>query len=264
MKRNIMLSVLLLLIGITLNAQITFENTYNYSGTYTDLSLSGHKFYLMDVASNQCRIYNTNHSLWKTINLNLPANHYLYDIKYVSENLFSTDNSLCLAYTYYSYDEVNQYYTYTTKVVKENGTELLALPGCAYVSVFEAPALGTKLQAYVFDYSLSPYTVQTQVFNLPGNFVSVESIEPGTISHNPSAFPNPAKTFSTISYSLPTHIQSAELQIFDMTGKKIRTLVIDAKANHISLPTMGFPAGIYTYIIKAGNYRSDAGKLIIN
>jgi hypothetical protein len=40
--------------------------------------------------------------------------------------------------------------------------------------------------------------------------------------------------------------------------------VIDAKANHISLPTMGFPSGIYTYIIQAGNYRSDAGKLIIN
>lgn len=264
MKKNILLSVLLLLLGSMLKAQITFENTYNYSGTYTDLSLSGHKFYLMDVASNQCRIYNTNHSLWKTINLSLPANHYLYDIKYVSENLFSTDNSLCLAYTYYSYDEVNQYYTYTTKIIRENGTELVAIPGCAYVLVYEAPELGTKLQAYVYDYSISPYTVQTQIFNLPGNLVSVESLEPGAILQNPSAFPNPAKGFSTISYKLPTHILSAELQIFDTHGKLIRKLIIDAKANHISLPTMGFPAGIYTYIILADNYRSDAGKLIIN
>jgi hypothetical protein len=264
MKKNILLSMLILLSGMALKAQITFENTYNHSGTFTNLSISGSKFYLMDVANNQCRIYNTNHSLWKTINLSLPANHYLYDIKYVSENLFATDNSLCLAYTYYSYDDVNQYYTYTTKIIKENGTELLAIPGCAYVLVYEAPEPGTKLQAYVYDYSISPYTVQTQIYNLPGNLVSIENAEHGNMSKNTTAFPNPAKTFSTISYSLPANIQSAELQIFDMNGKKIRTLVIDAKANYISLPTMGFPSGVYTYIIQAANFRSEAGKLIIN
>ncbi len=58
--------------------------------------------------------------------------------------------SLGLAYTYYSYDEVNQYYTHTTKVVKENGMELWLL-SCAlcYVTVFEAPALWNEITAYV-------------------------------------------------------------------------------------------------------------------
>ena len=78
--------------------QINLENTYNYSGTYTRLSNSGDKFYIMDVAASQCRVYNANHTLWKTINLTVPSGNYLYDIKYLSENLFTTDNSLCLAY----------------------------------------------------------------------------------------------------------------------------------------------------------------------
>jgi hypothetical protein len=116
--------------SVFLAGQITLESTYNHSGTFTNLAQSGYKFYVMDVVANQCRIYNVNHTIWKTINLPVPTDNYLYDIRYISENLFTTDNSLCLAYIYYSYNTTNQYYTYTTKVIRENGTELLSIPGC--------------------------------------------------------------------------------------------------------------------------------------
>ncbi len=84
----------------------------------------------MDDWANQCRIYNTDHSLWKTINLLVPPGQYLYDIKYVSEGLFTSDDALSLLYIYYEYDEINQYSTYTVAVVTENGDASPYNPWC--------------------------------------------------------------------------------------------------------------------------------------
>jgi hypothetical protein len=258
------ISVLLyLLLAAKAYPQINLEATYNYSGTFTELSQSGYKFYVMDVGNNQCRMYNTNHSLWKTINLAVPANHYLYDIRYVSENLFTTDNSIALAYTYYTYDAVNEYYTYTTRIVRENGSLLLQVPGCALVQVVEGQALGTKMLAFVFDYSVFPYTVQTQVHNLPGNLVGINIGEPDNGSVPSMIWPNPASLFTNIAYQLPGDAKTGELMLFDMQGRVLKQMVLDARANTIIIPTAGFPAGTYSYLILADGKKQSAGKLVV-
>ena len=151
MKKTIWLFLFIALIA-TARGQITLENTYNASTNITELATSGFKYYLMDVENNQCRLYNNNHSLWKTINLTVPAGMYLYDIKLVSETLFNSDNMVELAYIYYSYDSTLLYYTYYTKVINENGQELLSIPGCSYLEVKSAGNAGTKMLAYVYDY----------------------------------------------------------------------------------------------------------------
>lgn len=84
MKRFALLIAIIIIVKLA-SGQITLESTYNFSGTYTKLANSGYKFYVMDVGVNQCRIYNTDHSLWKTINLSVPNGSYLYDIRYVTE-----------------------------------------------------------------------------------------------------------------------------------------------------------------------------------
>lgn len=154
-------------------SQITLESTYTHSGTYTRLANSGYKFFVMDVGANQCRIFNSNHTPWKTISLQVPANHYLYDIKFVTENLFTTDNSLCLVYIYYNYNTTGQYYTYTAKVIKENGTELLTIPGCQHFYVHTISGGGAKMVAYAYNYAVSPYTIQTHVSDLPGHLLTM-------------------------------------------------------------------------------------------
>lgn len=262
MKKIILLQ-LLTSAFIFLQAQISLESTYNFSGTYTRLSNSGYKFYLMDVGTSQCRIYNTNHTLWKTINLTVPAGNYLYDIRYVSENLFTNDNSLCLAYIYYSYNATGQYYTYNARIVKENGTELLSIPGCQYIYVHNLEGIGTKMIAYCYDYSVSPYTIQSKVYNLPGQLVYA----PAEVSEpNPAqalAFPNPAGDYTTITYFLPSGINSAELKLTDLRGITIRTWKVEAPSGSISLNTAGFPGGIYFYSLNAESYKSENFKLII-
>jgi len=241
--------------------QITSENFYSYSGTYTKLSVSGNKFYLMDVALSQTRIYNTNHLLWKTINLPVPANNYLYDIKHLSEGLFTSDNSLCLGYVYYIYDETNAYYTFNAKIIKENGTELIAIPGCQYLEIMDLDGDGVKLLAYCFDYSVSPYTVQTRIYSLPGTLMVAEG--PGTPARSGNPYPNPAIDFTTIPYNLPSGISNANLTISDMQGQVIDQLMINSNAERITLPTGRYPAGMYLYSVESGSTRYQSGRFLV-
>ncbi len=264
MKILITTLVFTILLSLT-NAQIIPENTYNHSGTYTQLSVSGYKFFVMDVGSNQCRIYNTDHSLWKTINLSVPANHYLYDIRFVSENLFTTDNSLCLVYIYYNYNTIGQYYSYTARVIRENGTELLNIPGCQYVYVHSLQGIGTKLIAYSFDYSTHPdYGIHTHVYSLPGQLPNSAGQDRGTMISLPDAYPNPAIGFITIPVSLPEGVSHSELIITDIHGKIVKQLEYNSDADQMLIHTAQFPRGTYLYYFKTKGVRSKASKFIVN
>jgi hypothetical protein len=263
--RKIIATLTLIIAFSALSAQINHENTYNHSGTYTQLSVSGNKFFVMDFGLNQCRIYNTDHSLWKTINLAVPSNHYLYDIRFVSENLFTTDNSLSLIYIYYNYNTTGQYYTYTARIIRENGTELLNIPGCQYVYVHSLPDLGTKLVAYSFDYSTYPdYGIQTHVYSLPGQLPNSADLDIGALISMPDAYPNPAGSFITIPVSLPEGVSRCELIITDIRGQALKQLELNRETDQMLINTAHFPRGTYLYYLKTKGIRSEASKFIVN
>ncbi|NTW24523.1 MAG: T9SS type A sorting domain-containing protein [Lentimicrobium sp.] len=258
--RNMLLGLLLTISGFAFG-QITPENTYSYSGAYAKLQSSGYKFYLMDVGLAQCRIYNTNHTLWKTLNLSVPASNYLYDLKFLSEHLFTTDNTLCISYVYYSYDAVNAIYTFNAKVVKENGAELMTIPGCQYLEVVNLEGLGYKLVAYCYDYTVSPYTIQTKIYSLPGQLVSAES--PNLPEKRNLPFPNPAVEHTTIPYSLPSGINSATIKVSDLQGRLIDQHIINCNADRITMPTAHYHSGLYNYSVEAGSQRFESGQFIV-
>jgi hypothetical protein len=262
MKQHVFILALLFQSLFT-TGQIALENTYSHSGTFTNLAQSGYKFYVMDVGANQCRIYNANHTLWKTVNLTVPADHYLFDIRYVSENLFTTDNSLSLAYIYYNYNATGQYYTYTAKIIREDGTELLSIPGGQYLYAFNVGSAGTKLVAYSYNYAATPFTVQTYVYNLPGQLTSASNGKPINEENLLQAFPNPAGEFITIFYELPNGISNAELVIHDMNGQALRSFKVHSQSESIYIPTASFPKGFYLYAINSGNRLLKSGKFIV-
>lgn len=244
--------------------QITLEETYDHSGTYTALANSGDKFFIMHVGAEQCRIYNIDHTPWKTIGLDVPTGQYLYDIRHVSENLFTLDNTVCLAYIYYLYDEVGQYYTFTGNIAKEDGTVLLTIPGCQYIYVHTLSDGSAKMTAYSYDYSLTPYTIQTHVYSLPGQQTSFDVEENGYNAKVLNAFPNPAQSYATIPYDLPTSDKSGEIVLLNAEGKTIRTIAVDYNSESVTIETTQYPKGIYFYHLQAGNWKSPARKLVIN
>jgi hypothetical protein len=71
--KTLTFSILFFLLAFALNAQVTLDKKYDYSTSVVKLETLGYKYYLMDVPLGQCRIYNTDHSLLKTINCNIPG-----------------------------------------------------------------------------------------------------------------------------------------------------------------------------------------------
>ena len=259
-------SVLIVLMGLfslQLGAQITQDASYAYSGTFTHLAVSGDKFYVMDVTNSQCRIYNTNHSLWKTINLEVPSGQYLYDIQYISENLFTNDNNLSLIYTYYLYDEVNQYYTYTTRVIKEDGSLLLNLPGCQYYFVTTLQDGSTKLVTYSYDYSVWPSPITTAVYSLPGTLLSQNELASPVHSNKLTVFPNPASDHITLVLTEAVSSADAMLQMHNSAGQLVLQKPLQAGQKQLQLNIRKYPKGLYFYEVKDGNRVSTAQKLII-
>ncbi len=265
MKQLIILLALFISSTFTVKGQINLEHTYSgISAAYIKLPVAGYKYYIMDVPNNQCRLYNNDHSLWKTINLSVPANYYLYDIKYVTENLFNSDNSIELLYVSYNYNTASAYYTYDTRIANESGTVLLSVPGGGYSLVYPAET-GSKLFVWQLNYAVSPSTVNTLVYSIPGQSASGTGDFPAeNVTPVRSAFPNPTSGSVTIPYTLPSHINQAELKLFNVKGVMVKSYVIDRTFDNLQLQTNDMPAGMYLYYIESGNYRTETMKLSVS
>jgi hypothetical protein len=259
MKKTILFFAFLVLM-MNARAQIYLEKTYPASTGLTELSISGYKYFLMDVVNNQCKLFNLDHSAWKTINLSIPAGMYLYDIKYVSETLFNTDNKVELAYIYYSYDTTLLYYTYYTKVINENGLELLSIPGCAYLEVKTPGTNGTKMLAYVYDYSIILWTLNTLVYSLPGS-LPAGGIDAENVPVK-KPFPNPASAMVTIPYELPNGVNTADIRLLNVSGQVVKSYIVDRTFRELIVQTADLPKGVYIYQVKTNQGIISSGKII--
>ena len=130
------------------------------------------KYYLMDVPNGQCRIYNTDHSLFKTINCNVPGGFYLSDIKFLSEKLFDNDAGIELLCTFYKYNSSLNFYEYDSKIINDDGSQIQFIDGGLYNYINKTEENTYKLFSYCFDYSVFPEKVWTNIYNLPGTVVS--------------------------------------------------------------------------------------------
>ena len=243
-------------------AQITLEKTFTESTWITNMANSGYKYYSMDVVNSQCKLYNLDYTLWKTIPVSPPAGYTLYDMQYVSENLFSTDGLIGMACMFYKYDATGQYYTYEVRIVKENGTILLNIPGAAYMYVLNAGATGSKFVTYQYDYSTYPYFLGTNIYGLPGIFTGESSTTGAGTSHL-KAFPNPASGSITIPITEQDNSSVMEMIIIDLNGKEIlRDRLSDDASSH-TLNISSFPAGTYLYLVIADGTVVNSDKFIV-
>lgn len=264
MKRFVLTGCFVLFIAV-LFGQVTLQKSYNFSVSVVKLETHGYKYYLMDVPNSQCRIYNMDHSLFKTINCAVPTGYYLSDIKYVSENLFNTDSQIELAYTYYKYvaTTTSYYYIYGSRIVNENGNNILTIDGAQYIYANKTGDTEYKLFAYCFDYSVSPEKVWTNIYSLPGTLMSVVSMtgyQPDVLL---KAYPNPATDVIRLDYELPLNVKTASLSIYDSNGQKIKNFAIDSHSDHIAMNIGDLAAGTYLYNIEYNNTRSSSKKIVV-
>ena len=258
-----LLTTILLLAAVTLQAQVTLDQKYDYSTSVVKLETLGYKYYLMDVPLGQCRIYNTDHSLFKTINCNVPGGFYLSDITYLSENLFDIDPGIELLCTFYKYNTAKAYYEYNSKIINDDGSALVTIDGSLYNYVNKTGETEYKLFSYCYDFSVSPEKVWTNIYSLPGSPVVNAVINPNNPDILLNAFPNPASQSLKVAYILPENINQATLHLIDISGKQVEQFVVDSHTDHLMLDVSRYQTGVYHYFIEYGNTKTPAKKLVV-
>ncbi len=261
--KSILTFAVLLLIYTAGNAQVSLEKKYDYSTSVVEFETLGFKYFLMDVPNGQCRIYNPDHSLFKTINCNVPAGFYLYDIKFLSEKLFDSDAGIELLCTFYKYNETLQYYEYDSKIINEDGSQLAFIDGALYNYINKTGENTYKLFSYCYDFSVWPEKIWTNIYSLPGMPVVSALLKNETPDFNLKAFPNPAENQLKVAYKLPPEIREGTLFLFDSSGKKISQFIIDNHTDHLLLNVSDYSSGVYHYFVEYGNKRSPSQKLVV-
>lgn len=256
-----MTSKFLLLFVLVANmclAQLTLENTYTVQSFNTNLTtcnlVNGGTKYVM-TSNNQIRLYNLNHSIYKTITPVLGFGQNLYTVYNISDNLFDSDSNIEVMYmltnTIYSY--------YIIKIMDEEGTVKNTFNSTSASIV--GTSNGYKLIVAIDSLNKPFKHQQVDVYSLPGTQVIMgnkEGFQDQTIPEL-SVVPNPSNDICKIFYSL-TADEERDIIIYDLNGKEVKRFKVDSTFNHIVINNTDLPAGTYMYQIEG---TSPAKQMII-
>jgi hypothetical protein len=253
-------ALLQLLTVIPVMGQITLETTYSYSATIAEIDKNEFCYFLMDVPQQQCRIYNSDHELYKSIFLSIPEGYYLYNIQFVSRKLFNKDDLIELLYIYAKYNTSDQgnYYQYGLEIINENGKSLLKLPNGGYAETKKLDD-DTKLLAYTYMYNTGGwYDETTAVFSLGGDIdeVNIAKAETSPI------VPNPASDKITIETKNLPEFENGIFILFDPLGREVLSSPISSQ-DQFEISLNGFVQGVYQYTIHANSKTIYSNSLII-
>lgn len=265
MKKGIIL-LTLMVISHTSFSQIVLKQSYTYSATITKINETTYKYFLMDVPNAQCRIYNLDFSLYKTINLPTITDEWVYDIRFVSEGLFNIDTKIELLYTTYRWITVNTqtgdgYYIYHSYIINEDGVELLDVPGALYSYVHETSPGENSLFLYIYDMSVDPYSIQTNIYSVPGTYENIIGAKKSDLQL--SLNPNPARDLIQVKYTLPVNVPAARLLFVDSQGKQKKVIHLDNQSNTLNIDREELLSGIYFVFLESNGARSETKKLIL-
>lgn len=254
--------ILLLTFGLPVSAQVTLEHSYSHSGTLTEIAPGEFKYFMMDATSNQCTIYNEDHSLFKSINLAVPSGYYMYDLQFVTRNLFNADDKIELLYVYAKTETINSTLvnTYGMKIINEDGSVLMTLNNGGYAEL-KSGSEGTKLLAYQYIWSGTYYMVSTNVYSLNGN--TETEMTQATMQPGFSAYPNPVSDVLHIESSV-NGVQFVTASLHDQLGKTLIKANIAPQTGTARMNTHHLPAGNYILQLSKEDGTSCSTQMIKN
>jgi hypothetical protein len=252
--------------GAQTSLEQSHEHTYPISASICSLEKSGDKYFAMDVSNRKCILYNLDHSVYRTVNLVVPADYYMYNILHVSEHTFNGDDLIEFAYIYSKYnaptDTSYYYYSYETRVINENGEELLKVPGAGHTEILETQEGARKFLVYVYDFYQIPATTQTHVYTLPSEPLKSGPIQNRYRLGNP--WPNPSRGVVNIPVKLPPDAEPGELVLYNIHGQEVMRQAVDGDEELLILPGGMLIPGTYVYKLKSGKGESQGKKITIH
>jgi hypothetical protein len=230
---------------------LNLEHTYGSPVSRIKLENSGEKYCMIDAQlNNSFQIYSSDHSLWKTIFL--PVVDELFSVEslnHISENKINADNLLEVSYT--TKKTSLSGYVYESRVINENGLNLLTVAGSNGILVSKLDGLPNKLFGFMTD-GIELISSQVAVYSLGAlgidSFVDKDEV---LIAPNP--------TNSIINIQSKFSITDAIL--YNSLGVKVKEFSdFDATKMNVEI----FPAGIYLLELLDSNNLKSTHKVIIS
>ena len=75
--------------------------------------------------------------------------------------------------------------------------------------------------------------------------------------------PNPFSTATTIRYKLPLSVKQAVLNIYDMSGKPVKSMTLSVGQNEVRFEPKALAAGMYIYTLIADNKEIATKRMIL-
>lgn len=285
---KIMKKLIILFIAILLNIQYSFSQItlQNVSSIDTPdrsvkLSLSGLKYVSIhkDIAAQAItyfKLYNPDHSVFKTITIPTWTGKKAASVHFVSETLFDLDTLIEYEVNYSDAGMGAMRICNENSVIllERDTATLVGSPGYVIESGFIPggifpDGINTKLMVYK-GYGASS---TQEIYNLPGQLACLECSN-GVISglfQQPNlsvedrvsiASPNPFTDFVKIKYALPANTKHAFVYLFDITGNLIKKKEIDNHFNETIITSDEIKQGAYIYQIVADNVVIANNKII--
>lgn len=249
--------------------QITYEKSYpSQVLSIINLSASGQKYLLFD--QQEIKLYNLDHSIYKTINIpEIDSSISSTMVKYaknnhtdqfcVSEHIFDLDDEI-----EFLYKSITTYGWAKFILFNEDG-EILWERDSIFGSVLiydtdnglKMIVKNTLLSSGVY-YPAS----RTEVFGLPG--ILMKSLSEEIEFANNSAYPNPASNQITIDFTLPNNDVSGEIKLFDVNGIFISSYDIDDTFGNLIINISDFTSGNYYYTLTSASGSSTSKFIVIN
>jgi hypothetical protein len=278
---------LFLLSANLINAQIALEQTYTNQGDYitnyqsfdfdVTYTQSGIKYVTYNrvntsptSTTTEIKIYNEDHSLFKTINC--PNLVRVYSI---TDKLFNNDDNLEILYQSSRYLGLNaNYYTYVQDIVlvNENETVLWQANDRIGAKLYKTSTGVYKLIIHSYNnnaiyygmppnhgqensingetsnastgagYITTPYSFE--VYGLSGTLSTQQ--EQVYLKNDMVGFPVPTEENLNISNKLPLE-QNSKLEIYDINGKKVLEKDVASGTKDFSIDVSNLSAGTYIY-----------------
>lgn len=251
------------------------------------------------IAGLNITLYNQDQSIYKNVSLSIPLTGSTYygafpglnffrtsknDVNlgyensnafkatnsiYVSDNLFNSDNKIEFAFSISQKYYNGSFYLYNEDGLLLQKVDSSYLRGASSYNGVTRIFLGStkKQDGFNFDgIGGTTYSNPTRVYTLSGSVptnVSNNRISSESTNSITNAYPVPTAGELHIDYNLPDNVQTAELIVYNDSGVKVKSYIVDHTFNYIKLDNSEFSAGQYTYLLYSDGKTIGDRKILV-
>lgn len=292
--KKLLLSTILSVIFCSAFAQVTLKHKFEnanpqYYNTATSMNLyqfsTGDKYVQTSIDATTLAFNVTVYNLDKSINKNFSINPsctdltFQYDLFYISDKLFDTDNGyeVCLSLSIYPTNQnPNSCFPLgsgntTVYIYNDDNSLIFKSDTSRYQSIAYAAGLNFghpdafKCISITADGAemLLSNNKGVYVYSLPGSITTATIDKVDATQYAYQVYPNPATTYTKIDFELPAN-EIGTISIYDVAGTIIKNYQVDNTFCNLVVNNQDFKSGTYFYTITSPTVRQTKKVVVIN